>query len=61
MENVKSVEEISERLIELANCEETEEQTRKDIERVIYVLKTFAENEYNADYWRTFYNLLQLL
>lgn len=67
MENIKSVEEIIERLLELAkdmdfaDYEENEEQTKKDIENALYNLKAYAQNEYNSDYWRTFYNLLQLI
>lgn len=67
MENIKSVEEIIERLLELvkdmdfADYEENEEQTKKDIENALYNLKAYAQNEYNPDYWRTFYNLLQLI
>ena len=67
MEELKSVEEIIERLLELAkdmdfaDYEENEEQTKKDIKNALYNLKAYAQNEYNSDYWRTFYNLLQLI
>ena len=34
---------------------------KKDIENALYNLKAYAQNEYNSDYWRTFYNLLQVI
>ena len=39
--------------------EDEEEQIKADIENAIYHLKAIAQNEYNADYFRTFYNILQ--
>lgn len=65
LENIKSIEEIAERIIELskdmdfADYEETEEEERKELESALYNIKTIAENEYNKDYWRTLYNALQ--
>ena len=65
LENIKSIEEIAERIIELskdmdfADYEETEEEERKELENALYNIKTIAENEYNKDYWRTLYNALQ--
>lgn len=65
LENMKSIEEIAERIIELskdmdfADYEETEEEERKELENALYNIKTIAENEYNKDYWRTLYNALQ--
>lgn len=65
LENIKSIEEITERIIELskdmdfADYEETEEEERKELENALYNIKTIAENEYNKDYWRTLYNALQ--
>ena len=61
----RSAEEVAERLYELAkdmdymDYEDEEEQIKADIENVIYHLKAIAQNEYNADYFRTFYNILQ--
>ena len=60
-----SAEEVAERLYELAkdmdymDYEDEEEQIKADIENAIYHLKAIAQNEYNADYFRTFYNILQ--
>lgn len=65
LENIKSIEEIAERIIELskdmdfADYEETEEEERKELESALYNIKTIAENEYNNKYWRTLYNALQ--
>ena len=61
----RSAEEVAERLYELAkdldymDYEDEEEQIKADIENAIYHLKAIAQNEYNADYLRTFYNVLQ--
>ena len=63
--NEKSVEEMSNKLYELAkdmdymDYEDEEEQIKADIENAIYYIKAIAENEYNADYFRTFWNILQ--
>ena len=63
--NEKSIEEIAEKLYELAkdmdymDYEEEKEQIKADIENAIYYIKALAENEYNADYFKTFYNILQ--
>lgn len=35
-----------------------DKQDFKDIENALYHIKTIAENNYNDDYWRTFYNSL---
>ena len=61
----RSAEEVAEKLYELAkdmdymDYEDEEEQIKADIENAIYHLKAIAQNEYNADYFRTFYNILQ--
>ena len=34
-------------------------ETQKEVEEVVYHLQAIAENEYNADYYRTFWNVLQ--
>ena len=65
MENIKSIEEIIERIIELAkdqdfnDYEETEEEERKQLENALYNIKAIAQNELNHDYWRTLWNALQ--
>ena len=61
----KSPQEIAERLYELAkdmdymDYEDEEEQIKADIENAIYDLKAIAQNEYNFDYYRTLWNILQ--
>lgn len=63
----KSVQEIAERLYELAkdmdymDYEDEKEQEMADIENALYYLKAIAQNEYNAEYFRTFWNLLQMI
>ena len=63
--NEKSIEEITDRLYELSidmdymDYEDEKEQITADIENTLYYLKAIAQNEYNADYFRTFYNILQ--
>ena len=65
MENLKSIDEIIERIIELSkdqdfnDYKETEEEERKQLENALYQLKALAQNEYNFEYWRTFWNALQ--
>ena len=65
MENLKSIDEIIERIVELskdmdfADYEETEEEERKQLEDALYQLKALAQNEYNFEYWRTLWNALQ--
>ena len=59
--------EIAGRLYELAkdmdwmDYDEEIEQIISEIEQCIYYIKTIASNEHNADYFRTFYNILQAL
>ena len=59
--------EIANKLYELAkdmdwmDYEEEKERTINEIEQGIYYIRTMAENEYNADYFRTFYNILERL
>ena len=61
----ESVEEVANKLYELAkdmdymDYEDEKEQEIADIENALYYLKALAQNEYNADYFRTFWNLLQ--
>ena len=49
--------EVATVLCELASKKDTE--TIKDVEEALYQLKAISENEYNADYYRTFWNVLQ--
>ena len=37
------------------------EKEKQDIENCLYEIRTIAENEYNCDYWRTFYTALSLI
>ena len=59
--------EIANKLYELAkdmdymDYEEEKEQIINEIEQGIYYIKTIAGNEHNADYFRTFYNILARL
>ena len=61
----KSIEEITDTLYELSkdmdymDHEEEKEQIKSDIENTLHYLKAIAQNEYNADYFRTFWNILQ--
>ena len=63
--NNKSIEEITEKLLELSkdmdymDYEEEQENIKRDLENMLYYLKACAENNYNHDYFRTFYNILQ--
>lgn len=61
----KSTQEIARKLYELSkdmdymDYEEEKEQILNDLENVLYHIKLIAKNEYNQDYFRTFYNILQ--
>ena len=61
----KSIEEIADKLYEMAkdmdymDYEEEEEQIKADIENALYNLKAIAQNEYNFDYYKTLWNILQ--
>ena len=45
--------------MDATDYEEAKEQTIKEIENFLYHLKALAQNEYNYEYFKTFYNLLQ--
>lgn len=57
--------EIAERLYELSkdmdymDYEENKEKEIKDICDYLHHLKDIAQNEYNGNYFRTFWNILQ--
>lgn len=54
-------EDIAEKLTRLAdfgNDTEAEERAKSDILDAVYHLDAICQNEYNADYFRTFYNVL---
>lgn len=63
--NEKSIEEIAENLYESAkdmdymDYEEEKEQIISDLENALYYLKAICENEYNKEYFRTFYKILE--
>lgn len=65
IENNYSIEELAEKLIEYASdmdtqdYEEENEKIKSDIQEALYQIKAIAQNEYNKEYWRTFYNILQ--
>ena len=47
-------------LCELSSGDDTVNvETLKEVEEALYQLQAVAENEYNADYYRTFWNVLQ--
>ena len=65
--NQKDTFEIAAKLYELAkdmdymDYEDEKEQIINEIEAGVYYIKTIASNEHNADYFRTFYNILQAI
>ena len=60
MENYYDCEEIATVLCRLSSGNVTVDvETMKDVEEAIYQLKSIASNEYNSDYYRTFWNVLQ--
>ena len=56
-------EDITEKLLYLTERIDTEPKKRKQVEREIidclYWIQAAAGNEYNQDYWRTFYKTLE--
>lgn len=67
MKDIKSVEELALILYEnskdmdFMDYEETKEQTLSKLQEALYQIEAIAKNEYNKDYWRTFWNALQSL
>lgn len=60
MENYYDCEEIATALCRLSSGNDTVDvKTMKDVGETIYYLKAIASNEYNADHFRTFWNVLQ--
>lgn len=65
MEFEKYPNEIASRLYELAkdmdymDYEDEKEQVLNDLENALYYLKAICENEYNDEYFRTFYRILE--
>ena len=63
----KSIQELANNIYEnikdmdYMDYEESKEATVAELENVLYQLKAIAQNDYNQDYWRTFWNALQLL
>lgn len=61
----KSTREIARKLYELSkdmdymDYEEEKENIINELENALYYIKTIAQNEYNQEYFRTFYNILQ--
>lgn len=44
--------------MDFQDYEEEKEKEVKEIENALYYIKSCAQNEYNADYFRTFYNAI---
>ena len=60
MDKYYDCEDIATVLCRLATETETVNiETLKEVEEFLYCLQAIAENEYNADYYRTFWNVLQ--
>lgn len=63
--NEKSTEEIAQRIYELSqdmdwmDYEHEKAEEIAELEKCLYYIRTVAQNEHNADYFRTFYNALQ--
>ena len=62
-----SIEELANKLYEMAkdmdymDYEEEKEEEIADIQNALYYLKAVAQNPYNSRYFRTFWNLLQMI
>ena len=65
MEYEKDCAEIAEKIYELSkdmnylDYEEEKEKELQELTNCIYYIRTCAQNKYNAEYFRTFYNALQ--
>ena len=65
MEDIKSVEELALTLynnamdMDFMDYEDTKEKTLNELQEALYQIEAIAKNEYNKDYWRTFWNALQ--
>jgi phosphoribosyl-ATP pyrophosphohydrolase len=61
----KHPQEIADKLYEMqkdmnfADYEEEKEKIVKELTDCLYVLMANAQNEYNMDYWRTLYRVLE--
>lgn len=61
----KSTTEIAERLFELSkdmdflDYEEEKEEIINELDNALYNIKAIVQNEYNNDYWRILYAILQ--
>ena len=51
------VEDCVDRLIQLSNLRESD-GLKGDLENALYCVEAMAQNKYNPDFWRTFYNVL---
>lgn len=65
MESIKSIEELALTLynnamdMDFMDYEDTKEKTLNELQEALYQIESIAKNEYNKDYWRTFWNALQ--
>ena len=51
---------IAEKLIELSNLED-DGMLRPDLAEALHQIKAIAQNPYNSDYYRIFYNILLVI
>lgn len=63
--NNYDIEELSNKIFDYSkdmDCQDYEEENEKiksDLQEALYQIKAIAQNEYNKDCWRTFWNTLQ--
>ena len=58
------IEDVVEKLIQMSNLEAYKNLyngLRNDLKSALYDLEAMAQNEYNADYYRTLYNILLVI
>ena len=58
--NYYDIEDVAEKMIQLSNLKPSAE-LKNELENALYHLKATAQNEYNSDYFRVFYNVLLVI
>lgn len=58
--NYHGVEDVAEKMIQLSNLKPSAE-LKNELAEALYYLKTVAQNKYNNDYFRVFYNVLLVI